>query len=304
MQQQMPQIPLPSFGNPSKKPNKVNNNQKYTLLIGAVCVLLFFIALAGLLYPGGSSVNLGGTSIDTSLADLITPVTTPSFVVTNTVIPLTTPTAVASVPSLHTITTTQVETPTSIKTTATIVPLATPNPVYVPVVITVTRTVTVPVTTSPPIPTTIRISIPTTNPTTIQTISTISIPTTTFTTFPTTTSTTFSTNSSMIIQPIPPGSGSILITQLNLRDDYVTITNTGSSPVNMDGWRLTDSGAKHVFRFMGTVIPAGGTVTILSGPSASGGKWKPAAHYIWNNEGDTAYLYDSSNQLVSKLEKE
>jgi hypothetical protein len=100
----------------------------------------------------------------------------------------------------------------------------------------------------------------------------------------------------------PSGDGQVSITTLSLIGETVTITNRGSSSVNIDGWRLSDSGGKHIFTFIRTTLPTGGSMTITSGSSASGGKWNPAAWDIWNNNGDTAYLYDGSGKLVSQLD--
>ena len=34
------------------------------------------------------------------------------------------------------------------------------------------------------------------------------------------------------------------------------VTNSGSSPVSLTGWKLTDEGAKHSYTFSGTTVPA------------------------------------------------
>ncbi|ACL16753.1 hypothetical protein Mpal_1427 [Methanosphaerula palustris E1-9c] len=38
-------------------------------------------------------------------------------------------------------------------------------------------------------------------------------------------------------------------------DEAVTITNSGSSSVNLAGWTLTDEGAKHSYTFTGATVP-------------------------------------------------
>ncbi len=80
----------------------------------------------------------------------------------------------------------------------------------------------------------------------------------------------------------------------------MTVTNGGSFPVSLDGWRLTDEGANHVYGFAETTLPAGGSVTIATGTAAGDIKWKN--DNVWNNDGDTAYLYDSAGRLVSTRE--
>lgn len=94
------------------------------------------------------------------------------------------------------------------------------------------------------------------------------------------------------------GSSSVSITALDLQGEMVTITNSGSSPVDLAGWKLNDEGAKHWYLFTGPTLPAGGSVTISSGPASGGLKW--TSTNVWNNEGDTAYLRDKSGQIVSQ----
>jgi beta-lactamase superfamily II metal-dependent hydrolase len=97
------------------------------------------------------------------------------------------------------------------------------------------------------------------------------------------------------------GTSSVSITALNLQGETVTITNSGSSPVNLAGWKLTDEGAKHSYSFTGTSLPAAGSVTISSGTATGDLKW--TSTNVWNNDGDTAYLYDGSGKLVSQLKE-
>ena len=97
--------------------------------------------------------------------------------------------------------------------------------------------------------------------------------------------------------PASPGAGAVAITALDLKGETVTVTNGGTSAVSLAGWRLTDEGAKHAYTFAGTTLPAGGSVTIASGDGSGDIKWKNAN--VWNNDGDTAYLYNAAGSLVS-----
>ena len=76
------------------------------------------------------------------------------------------------------------------------------------------------------------------------------------------------------------------------------ITNSGSSPVNGVCWKLTDERAKHSYTFTKTTVPADGSMTVTSRTASGDLKW--TSTNIWNNEGNTAYLYDGSGQLVSQ----
>ena len=97
---------------------------------------------------------------------------------------------------------------------------------------------------------------------------------------------------------VPASSGSVSITVLDLQGETVKITNSGSSFVSLAGWKLTDEGAKHSYSFTGTTLPAAGSVTIASGTASGDLKW--TSTNVWNNDGDTAYLYDGSGRLVSQ----
>jgi len=87
-----------------------------------------------------------------------------------------------------------------------------------------------------------------------------------------------------------------------VNQEYVKITNKGTKPVSMKGWKLTDKGRKHTYYFPSSyTLKAKTTVTLYSGKGKNtatklywGQGW-----YVWNNDGDTAYLYNAQGKLVS-----
>ncbi len=87
---------------------------------------------------------------------------------------------------------------------------------------------------------------------------------------------------------------------LNLNDEYVIIANLGCRDQGLGGWKLMDKkGHTYVFPSW-FVLKAGKTVTVHTGSGKDtytdlywGRKWP-----VWNNRGDTAYLYDSKGNLV------
>lgn len=102
--------------------------------------------------------------------------------------------------------------------------------------------------------------------------------------------------------PVPSG-GSIQISSIDLSGEIVTIKNTGSTSVDLTGWKLISEEGSQAFNFpAGTSISAGGTLQILSGSGAQIGPnqllWGKAN--IWNNKGDTGALYDAQGALVSR----
>lgn len=94
----------------------------------------------------------------------------------------------------------------------------------------------------------------------------------------------------------------VYISSLSLEDEYVTITNSGPSSVTLTGWKLTDETEK-TYTFPSFTLGSGKSVTVYSGPDAKGGvdsgtKLYWTAKYIWNNDGDTAKLYNSAGKLI------
>ena len=97
----------------------------------------------------------------------------------------------------------------------------------------------------------------------------------------------------------------VYVSNLNFQDEWIEITNKGSSPVSLGGWKIEDEGSKHIYTFPSYTLNAGSTVTVYTGKGINTGTelyWQLGSP-IWNNDGDTAYFYDSSGRLVSKLER-
>lgn len=88
-----------------------------------------------------------------------------------------------------------------------------------------------------------------------------------------------------------------------VNQEYVKITNKGTTAVSMKGWKITDKGAKHTYKFSSSyTLKAKSTVTLYTGKGKNTATklfWGRAA-FVWNNEGDTAYLYNAQGKLVSK----
>jgi hypothetical protein len=85
----------------------------------------------------------------------------------------------------------------------------------------------------------------------------------------------------------------------NLNGEWIQIKNAGSTDVDMSGWKLSDL-SHHEYIFGNFILPVGGTVKIYSGngtDSLAELYWGSKNH-IWNNDFDTATLYDSSGNLI------
>ena len=87
-----------------------------------------------------------------------------------------------------------------------------------------------------------------------------------------------------------------------VNQEYVKITNKGTTAVSMKGWKITDKGAIHTYKFPSTfVLKSKTTVTLFTGKGTNTATklyWGRAA-FVWNNEGDKASLYNAQNKLVS-----
>jgi endonuclease YncB( thermonuclease family) len=96
---------------------------------------------------------------------------------------------------------------------------------------------------------------------------------------------------------------SVVIASVDLKGEVVVIENRGREAVDLGGWKLASEVGDQVFAFpAGTVLPAGGTLKVVSGPGAGPGAgvvvWTKAC--VWNNDGDSAALYDPGGGLVSR----
>ncbi|MBE8539460.1 lamin tail domain-containing protein [Geoglobus acetivorans] len=85
----------------------------------------------------------------------------------------------------------------------------------------------------------------------------------------------------------------------NPNGEYVVLKNSCSSSVNLAGWVLEDD-AGHKYVFPPYTMNSGETLYIYSGNGvdSTGKLYWGYGRAIWNNGGDTAYLYDSTGNLV------
>ncbi|WP_102400276.1 lamin tail domain-containing protein [Haloimpatiens massiliensis] len=114
-------------------------------------------------------------------------------------------------------------------------------------------------------------------------------------------------------------------TKEKLNDEYVVIKNTGDSNVDVSSWKLTDyrEGQKHihVYTFPSSVsnttdlvLKPNELIFVMTGHGTDWYNSQPSNNalpqyhlywnkdwFVWNNDGDTACLYDSDNNLVSSM---
>jgi len=109
--------------------------------------------------------------------------------------------------------------------------------------------------------------------------------------------------------PAPPAAPvvvDVLITSLDCKGkpEIMVVENAGTSAQDMTGWKVEDRGSKNTFNFpAGFSLGAGASVELMSGVSGDDtGEtiyWNKGA--VWNNDGDTGSLIDSSGQLASEM---
>ncbi|HEV2120804.1 MAG TPA: lamin tail domain-containing protein [Candidatus Bathyarchaeia archaeon] len=123
------------------------------------------------------------------------------------------------------------------------------------------------------------------------------------------------TTSRVIIEHInhnPPGKD----TFDKLNEEFVVLQNEGTEEVTLAGWTLTDETAtgarKHVYKFPQAIsLSSREKAYVHTGPGKDsfdrGNPSKWTLHwgrhsFVWNNEGDTATLFDAEGNKVDSLE--
>lgn len=86
----------------------------------------------------------------------------------------------------------------------------------------------------------------------------------------------------------------------NLNDEYVVLRNTGSEPLDISGWTVSDE-AGHTYTFPdGTVVEPEAEVTLRTGSgtdTASTYHWGRAGA-VWNNDGDVVTVRNATGATV------
>lgn len=86
----------------------------------------------------------------------------------------------------------------------------------------------------------------------------------------------------------------------NLDDEYVVLTNTGSSTLDVGGWTVADA-AGHVYTLStDSTLEPGASLTIHtgSGTDTDTDRYWGRQSPVWNNDGDTVTVRDESDDVV------
>jgi endonuclease YncB( thermonuclease family) len=96
----------------------------------------------------------------------------------------------------------------------------------------------------------------------------------------------------------PPGDDNQILTE-----EYICITNKGAAAVDMTGWWVRDkAGATYTFPVFSLAARASVRVRTGCGQNTlTDLYWCKDGSAVWNNGGDTAYLYNAQDALVDQL---
>ena len=87
----------------------------------------------------------------------------------------------------------------------------------------------------------------------------------------------------------------------NLNEEYVCFQNGGDEAIRMTGWRVADeAGATYSFPVFELASKATVRLHTGSGSDTATDLYWGLSRPVWNNDGDTIYLYDASGRLVER----
>ncbi len=87
-----------------------------------------------------------------------------------------------------------------------------------------------------------------------------------------------------------------------LIDEYLTIANSGTKPLNLAGWIVRDESSQNRYVFKGLSLKSGQSVTVRTGcgEDRSDTVFWCSEQSIWSNDGDTAILQDRHGNVVDR----
>ncbi|MCQ2457554.1 MAG: MBL fold metallo-hydrolase [Clostridia bacterium] len=104
--------------------------------------------------------------------------------------------------------------------------------------------------------------------------------------------------------PLPDAPRDVRLTGKDNIRDTVSLMNTGDGQADISGWYLLSERGGEIFVFpAGTVLPAGGSVTVSTLASDEAGHFVWQEKNVWHNKkDDRALLYDAYGRLIDVLD--
>jgi beta-lactamase superfamily II metal-dependent hydrolase len=101
-----------------------------------------------------------------------------------------------------------------------------------------------------------------------------------------------------------PIESNVYVSGLNLQEEWVKLSNKGTSPISLNGWKIKDEGSKNIYTFPSYTLNSESTLTLYTkkGANSAAEIYWGSGSSIWNNDGDKAYLYNDRGELVSTLD--
>ena len=88
---------------------------------------------------------------------------------------------------------------------------------------------------------------------------------------------------------------------LNLNQEWVRLTNAGTTTIDLSGWHVADESSSHRYQFDDLTLAPGASVTLFTGCGSDTDTqryWCNEDSAVWNNGGDTVFVQDPSGNTV------
>jgi micrococcal nuclease len=88
----------------------------------------------------------------------------------------------------------------------------------------------------------------------------------------------------------------------NMNGEFVTIVNTGTKAINLQNWSIKDE-ATHIYTFGNTELNPHEDLKLYTGAGQNSeiNLYWNSKDPIWNNDGDTAFLFDANGDLIASI---
>jgi hypothetical protein len=89
----------------------------------------------------------------------------------------------------------------------------------------------------------------------------------------------------------------------NLVEEYICLTNQGAQSIDMTGWLVKDE-KDHTYVFPAFTLYPAASVRVRTGCGSNTQQdlyWCQSGSAVWNNDGDTVFLFDGARNLLTQF---